>query len=158
MSLHWTFTGWVIEQSMDSVLPLVTAAQAVLIPVIIVSCFAIPSTSWHDLAPLYSTQISHWNLLPDHIIVNDRYPMNIRNEKVMILPLLMTFFLNWRDLWSGQTIGDKVFLAVKYEFIQRLSNIGQCHMAVAFFWEFRSIRIPTSNQFLDWRYINASII
>jgi len=35
--LHDILTGWVIEQSMDSVLPLVTAAQAVLIPVIIVS-------------------------------------------------------------------------------------------------------------------------
>ena len=50
------------------------------------------NASWHDLTPLYSTQISHWNLLPDHIMVKDRYPMNIRNEKVMILPLLMVFF------------------------------------------------------------------
>ena len=94
---------------MDSVLPLVTAAQAVLIPVIIVSCLAIPSTSWHDLTPLYSTQISHWNLLPDHIMVKDRYPMNIRNEKVMILPLLMVFFpeleafLGWLN-HKGQSI------------------------------------------------------
>jgi len=59
MFLHRIFTGSVIEQSIDSVLPLVTAAQAVLLPVIIVSCFAIPSTSWHYLDPLYSSQISH---------------------------------------------------------------------------------------------------
>jgi hypothetical protein len=58
--------------SMDSVLPLVTAAQAVLIPVMMVSSFAIPFTFWQGFKLLYSTQISHWCWLPGHIIVHDR--------------------------------------------------------------------------------------